>query len=265
MMHQYKFISLTLFLTIAIVAMCNSNLSAQNNNDKKQKGEQQKIHIYKELKDNSFADAAAVKIKDSTVLSQHLIGIKAGYSTASVSFSQDVNHKGIKSPINFGIYYTYYHSLWKSMPYFGIQTGLEYSEMGYTNVVEDDNDNIISETEQRYQAVQLPLLSQFRIDFWKMRLLVNIGPYGYYITSTDIEGGMPATTNKAGVGIMGGGGLAFVFNPVEFHVECNYRYAMSNFCDPKIYSQEHWVYTHANQLTFSFGVFFRLGTGNKRK
>ena len=45
----------------------------------------------------------------------------------------------------------------------------------------------------------------------------------------------------------------------------NYRYALSHFCDPKIYSEEYWTYTHANQLTFSLGVFFRLGDGKKNK
>ena len=252
MTYQIKKVSLTLSIIIALVAICNSKSFAQ-------------VDIYKEFSENSFEDAAIVKIKDSTVLSQHLIGFKAGYGVSSVLWSQDVDHGGFRTPINFGVYYTYYHSLWNSMPYFGIQTGLEYSEIGYTDIVKDKDDVIISKAEQRYQAVQFPLLSQFRVDFWKMRVIANLGPYAYYITSTDIEGGIPATTNKAGVGIMGGGGLAFVLKPVELHLECNYRYALSHFCDPKIYSEEYWTYTHANQLTFSLGVFFRLGDGKKKK
>lgn len=256
--------------------MAATSLCAQNVTDKKKTTEEKTVDIYKEFDENSFADAAAVKIKDSTVISQHLIGFKAGYAMSNVNFSQDIDHKNFKTPVNFGIYYTYYHSLWRSMPYFGIHTGLEYSEIGYTKITEiasggadgegsATGSTSVLEEKQVYKAVQLPLLSQFRIDFWKMRLLFNLGPYGYYITSTDLEGGIPSTTNRAGIGIMGGGGLAFVMKPVEFHVECNYRYAMSHFCDPEIYSTEHWLYTHVNQLTLSFGVFFRLGSGNGRK
>lgn len=256
-MNIYKILLLGCSIMVA------TSLCAQNVIDKKKTTEEKTVDIYKEFDDNSFADAAAVKIKDSTVLSQHLIGFKVGYAMSNVNFSQDINHKNFKTPVNFGIYYTYYHSLWRSMPYFGIHTGLEYSEIGYTKITETEQ-NDISE-KQIYKAVQLPLLSQFRIDFWKMRLLFNLGPYGYYITSTDLEGGIPSTTNRAGIGIMGGGGLAFVIKPVEFHVECNYRYAMSHFCDPEIYSTEYWLYTHANQLTLSFGVFFRLGGGKVRK
>ena len=260
-MPAKKIISISLMILFVATA---SAVFAQNVDDKKKEGEKKTVDIYKEFSETSFEDAT-MKVKDSTVLTQHLIGIKAGYSIAKVGFSQDVDHTGIKSPINFGIYYTYYHSLWNSMPFFGFQTGLEYAELGYSDVVKVKDKNIISEEEQRYQTVQLPLLSQFRVDFWKMRLMLNLGPYGYYITSTSLKDGIPETTNKAGIGIMGGGGLALVFKPVELHLECNYRYAMSHFCDPKIYSEQHWTYTHANQLTFSLGLFFRLGDGKKNK
>lgn len=216
-----------------------------------------KIDIYKEFELNSFADAT-VKIKDSSVISQHLIGVKGGYGMANVSFSQDIDHKSFKTPMNFGIYYTYYHSLWKSMPYFGLQTGVEYSELGYTHLYETSKD-VFEERDQIYQSVQIPLLSQFRVDFWKMRIMVGIGPYGYYLLSTDLEGGIPETTNKIGVGIMGTGGVAFVVKPVEFHLEASYKYALSHFYNPQIYSSEAWTYTHSNQLIISLGLFFRLG------
>ncbi len=251
-----------ILFTMAVCLAASVCAFAQNTDDPK-RDTVRTVDIYKEFSETSFEDAT-IKIKDSTVLSQHLIGIKGGYSIANVSFSQAFNHTGIKTPVNFGIYYTYYHSLWNSMPYFGFQAGAEYAEIGYNHITRDKEDIIISEEQQIYQTVQLPLLSQFRIDFWKMRLLVNIGPYGYYILSTNLKEGIPATTNKLGVGIMGGGGLAFVFKPVEFHLECNYKYGMSHFCNPKIYSEEHWVYAHANQLVFSFGLFFRLGDGNRK-
>lgn len=216
-----------------------------------------KVDIYKEFELNSFEDAT-IKIKDSSVLSQHLIGLKIGYGISNVSFSQDIDHKSFKSPKNFGVYYTYYHSLWKSMPYFGIQTGVEYNEIGYTQL-RKIAENQFEELDQIYQSIQVPLLSVFRVDFWKMRLMVGIGPYGYYVLSTDLEDGIPETTNKVGLGFMGTGGIAFVLNPVEFHIDASYKYALSHFMDPKIYSEQAWTYTHSTQLLISFGVHFRLG------
>lgn len=254
---QMKNILLTAILLLGI----STGLFAQNTQNGKElqttNDTTKKVDIYKEFDMNSFADAT-IKIKDSSVLSQHLIGVKAGYGISNVSFSQDIDHKSFKTPKNFGIYYTYYHSLWKSMPYFGIQTGIEYNEIGYTHLYEK-SENVFDEHDQIYQSVQIPFLTQFRVDFWKMRIMVGLGPYGYYILSTDIEDGIPETTNKLGCGIMGSGGLAFVLKPVEFHLEASYKYALSYFVDPKIYSEDAWTYTHSNQLLISFGVFFRLG------
>ncbi|MBR5855749.1 MAG: PorT family protein [Bacteroidales bacterium] len=238
-----------ILLTFAVIMMAIWRVGAQDTI--------KKVDIYKEFNLNSFSDAT-IKIKDSSVLSQHLIGIKGGYGISNVSFSQDIDHKSFKTPKNFGVYYTYYHSLWKSMPYFGIQTGIEYNEIGYTHLYEVSENNF-EEKDQIYQSIQIPLLSQFRIDFWKMRIMVGAGPYGYYIISTGIEEGIPETTNRYGVGLMGTGGIAFVVKPVEFHLEAAYKYAMSYFCDPKIYSKDAWTYTHSNQLIINLGVFFRLG------
>ena len=83
----------------------------------------------------SFKDAA-ISVKDSTVLYQHLVGVKFGYAMSNVKFSQSGNHKGITSTKNFGVYYTYFHSLLGNMPFFGLQIGLESTELGYTHVTE---------------------------------------------------------------------------------------------------------------------------------
>ncbi len=252
-------------LTIIICFIASGNILAQDVKEKDKK-EEKTIDLYKEFDPNSFSEVTK-DVKDSTKLSHHLIGIKAGFGISNVNFSQDIERKSIKSPKNVGIYYTYLHSLWDKMPYFGFQTGLEYSELGYTHItnIKDEAGNIVStqEDDQIYQAVEFPFLAQFRVDFWKMRVFANVGPYAYYILSTNLKDGIPETTNRAGAGIMGGGGIAYVMKPLEFHLECNYRYALSHLYDPKIYSDEYWIYTHSSQLIISFGIFYRLGSGKK--
>jgi len=222
-----------------------------------------KKDIYKEFDASSFKDAGPVKIKDSSDLFQHLIGVKAGYAMANVKFSQEIEHKGINTPVNFGIYYTYYHSLWNSMPFFGIQTGLEYTESGYTILTGTVESGDRKETQERYKSVELPLISQFRIDFWKMRVLLNLGMFGAYKISSNLEGGIPSTTNKMEAGVIGGGGLAYKFHPFEIQLECNYRYAFSNLYDPQKYSKDSWVFAKDNRIIFSLGLFFNLDKRNK--
>lgn len=269
-------IILTILLSIIGAADCFS----QNNKTVKNVAAdtvKKEIDIYKEFSLTSFADEMPAKQIDSSRLSYHLIGVKVGYSMSSVSYSTDVERKGLNTPENFGIYYTYYHSLWKRMPYFGFQLGVECNKIGFNKIDKlntgegeengSGNNGATVENEYSFRAIEIPLLSQFRVDFWKMRLMLGIGPYGYFIISgrdSNAEDGH-LSPNKSGIGLMGGGGVAFMINRLELHLDCYYKYALSHFYNPKIYSDEYWTYTHSNQLMLNLGVFFRLGGGKKWK
>jgi len=213
--------------------------------------------ILKEFDHNSFSQAQT-KVKDSTLLYQHLIGVKWGYVMSNVSFSQSGKHKGFSSADNFGIYYTYLHSMLGNMPYFGIQIGFETTQMGYTHVTEIA-ENVYEEAEQKYSALSFPLLALFRFDVSRIRLMLGAGGYGSYIYDTSLPDGIPETTNKMGFGLMGQGGIAIKFHPVELHLEASYKYGLTHFVDPEIYSSEYWLYTHQNQLQISVGLHYNLG------
>ena len=137
------------------------------------------LDIMKEFDEFSFRGANPVNpIKDSTKIREHLIGVKGGVGINSIIFSQDIDTKAYLSSKNFGIYYTYYHSLWNSIPLFGIETGIHYSEIGFTAVryldPEGTPNRRSEEGKERFQTIMLPFVSQFRIDFWRMRLLLNL-------------------------------------------------------------------------------------------
>lgn len=218
----------------------------------------------KEFDLESFKDASPIRIKDSSILNLHLLGVQYGYGISNMGFSIDIKHKAIKSSKNYGIYYTYFHSLWNSMPYFGLHTGIGITELGYANIREENN--VVVETkEERYTAIEIPFMTKFRIDFWKMRLMIGAGAYGYYLNSYNGDKNIPETTNKGGYGLIGSGGLAFIFRPLELHVDCTYKYALSSFLDNQIYSKDYWLYTHANQLVVGVGLYYRIATGNKKK
>lgn len=245
---KMKFIKFTIFLLGIILFVPYA--SAQNVVSEEEAA-------LKEFDMNSFAQAQT-KIKDSTILYQHLVGVKWGYAMSNVAFSQSGKHKGFTSTKNFGLYYTYLHSMLGNMPYFGIQFGLESTEMGYTHVTEIE-ENVFEEAEQRYSAIVFPLIALFRVDISKIRLMFGVGGYGSYIYDTQLPGGIPETTNKMGFGIMGQGGFAIKLHPVELHLEASYRYGFTHFVDPTIYSDLYWLYTHQNQLEISVGVHYNLG------
>lgn len=224
--------------------------------------------IMKEFDEFSFRGAQPVNpIKDSTKIREHLIGVKYGASLNDVFYSQDIDTKALLSSKNFGVYYTYYHSLWNSIPLFGVETGFEVGEMGYKSVRYLDPEgtpNRRSEVgNERFQIMSIPFTSQFRIDFWKMRLLLNIGCWGSYKYSASFSGNVSetitSTYKKFGYGVMGGGGLAFVFSPIEFHFEVNYKYNFSNLYDKEVFYNNVWVSSHTTQLVISAGIFIRIG------
>ena len=217
----------------------------------------------KEFDMYSFKDAG-IKIKDSTVLFQHLFGVKYGYAISSVMFSNTKSHKSYASLQNYGVYYTYFHSLLGTMPFFGFQTGISRTQLGYVHVTKSSENSSI-ETPQIYNALELPLSSVFRADMNWMRLMLGIGGWGYYIYDTELPNGIPSTTNIYGFGLLGQAGIAIKLHPVELHLEANYKYGLTEFLDPKIYSEDYWTYTHATQLQFSAGLFINFGSKHYKK
>ncbi len=179
-------------------------------------------------------------------LREHLIGVKAAYNISGVDFNPTKNEINITSNKNLSLVYTYYHDLWKTMPYFGFQAALSYQEQGYS----------INDVETRLQVIELPLVSQFHIDFWKMRFLINLGGFmGYRMKST---ANFDSYDNRIDCGFIAGGGLAFVFKPVELHLEANYQYSLAYLYNPKKFSETDLQFAYPHQLLFSLALYFHL-------
>lgn len=223
------------------------------------------VDIMKEYNEYSFRDAGNIKIvKDSTRLVEHLIGAKIGYSLNSISFSQDIDTKTLSSFKNFGLYYTYYHNLWNQISLFGLETGVQFNEEGYKSIVYTDPDKTEwTEGRESVQEITLPLISQFRIDFWKMRLLVNAGCFASYKISAsfspNLSEDITKTYRKGGYGFILGGGVAYVFRPFEIHIEANYKYNFSNLFSQEVFYDQVWVSNNTTQIIISAGLFYRIG------
>lgn len=202
-------------------------------------------------------------------LSGHLIGVKYGFANCNLSFDKKINQKGITSGKEIGIFYTYYHSLWNTMPYFGLSVGVQMAESGFKLVndgyfpPEDQPQDNLPEEEYRYRIIQIPVISQFRVEFWRMRAMLNLGCYGSYKISTVKEGQYSQNVNKPEVGVIGGGGLAFIFHPFELHLEANYHYAFSLYFKPDTFSERVWYLGHNSRLVFNLGLFFSLDKKKK--
>ncbi|MCI2081684.1 MAG: PorT family protein [Bacteroidales bacterium] len=190
---------------------------------------------------------------------QHMIGIQYSYDFSGISFSPDIEPKGIVSPVNVALLYTCYMSLWDMMPYFGLQTGLRYTTEGFTSSWEDCNGT--------YNELEVPLISQFNYKIGKhLRIIANGGCYyGYRLsvsrTVTDDYSGEQTVSNtfddkdiRNDYGYIFGGGVGLIFGPVEVHIEANYKRAMCSVYQTTKISDEYWLFGYSNQLRFSIGL-----------
>jgi len=179
-------------------------------------------------------------------MKEHLIGIKAAYNLSGVDFKPTMNEVNITTYKNYSLVYLYYHDLWKTMPYFGFQASFSYQEQGYR----------IDDIETRLTCYEVPLVSQFHIDFWKMRFLINLGGFmGYRMASTKE---FDSSDIRLDYGFIAGGGLAFVFKPVELHLEANYQYSLSYLYNPRKYSDTDLQFSYPHQLLLSLALYLHL-------
>ena len=180
----------------------------------------------------------------------HMIGVQYGVNRSGVTSSPKIGHDKIWTYNSVGVYYTYYHALWDQLFNFGLQFGAKHGYEGFTSSWDG-----IGET---CEIIEVPLISQFKIDFSVFRLLVNIGTYGGYRLSTDKEGGFDQYDQRYDYGVIGGGGLAVVFKPFELHLEANYKYAFASMYHSNKLSDIYWLYTYPQNLMFSASLHFHL-------
>lgn len=185
---------------------------------------------------------------------EHLLGVKYSYNLSGVMFDPPtMGGDFTPAPLNISVLYTYYHSLWGKHPYFGLQTGLKYGQEAVTLKSGETVTGI-----ERYNIIELPLISQFRINFGQFRFLLNIGGFGAYRLSIDREGGFQDYDIRYDYGIIGGGGIGFIARPFEFHLECNYKYGFSDLYANDRYGDERWVYSNTNHIMISIGIYVHL-------
>lgn len=180
----------------------------------------------------------------------HMIGVSYGVNYSGVTSSPKIGHEKIWTYNSIGVYYTYYHALWDQLFNFGIQFGAKHGYEGYTS-----SWGTLGET---CEVIEVPLISQFKIDFSIFRLLVNLGTYGGYRLSTNKEGGFDKFDQRYDYGVIGGGGVAIVFKPFELHLEANYKYAFASMYHTNKLSDIYWLYTYPQNVMLSASLHFHL-------
>jgi hypothetical protein len=184
---------------------------------------------------------------------QHFIGIREGVSTSSVAFNPARRDSSTFQALNVGLVYKYYITTWT-----GIQLGVNYAEKGY----------VLEDTTHRYRTLEIPFLSQFHYEAWRIRILANVGIYAsYYLNAEESfkendkevlrAYEFKGRDNRFEYGMHFGGGFGIMLHPVEIQFEVGYQYGLSYLLKPR-YGEEKMMFTHFTQLIFSAAVLLKL-------
>ena len=221
---------------------------------------------------NEYLDTISIR-KKLELNDYSMIGFQYGASLSQVMWNPAQKQDILLMPVNFGVMYTRYGKMFGYMPYFGFQAGLFYAREGYQFEYDEDDDytfTIEGAEKAVMQVVELPVLAHIHVDFWKMKLLVNIGCYAGYRMSIErfpgknssvaeeIKYAFLETDNRFDYGIKGGVGIGLVFDPIEIHITGMYKHSFSSLYQPDYYSEYYYRYAYPSNIIISAGVHFQL-------
>lgn len=180
----------------------------------------------------------------------HMIGVQYGVNYSNIIATPSLGQEAIWTFNSVGVYYTYFHALWDYLFNFGLQVGVKYGKQGYASEY--------SAYGETCTVAEIPILSKFKVDFSRFRLLINLGPFVGYRLQTDKEGGFDKYDQRYAYGIMGGLGFAVVFKPFELHIEGNYQYSLGSMYHTYKYSDIYWLYAYPSNIAITASLHVHL-------
>ena len=218
-----------------------------------------------------------INVNKKTFINDYsMIGVQYGVGLSQVMWNPSQRQEMILMPYNFGVTFTRYGKMFGYMPYFGFQVGVFYGQEGYQFKKNEDTGytyTIQGADKAIMDVIEVPVLSHMHIDFWKMKVMADIGFYvGYRLNIhrfpfkgeykndayAEMQNSFLETDNRLDYGIKGGVGFGFIFDPVEIHIKAAYKHALSSLYEPDHYSKYYYRYAYPSNIIVSVGLHFHL-------
>lgn len=218
-----------------------------------------------------------INVNKKTFINDYsMIGVQYGAGLSQVMWNPSQRQEMILMPYNFGVTFTRYGKMFGYMPYFGFQVGVFYGQEGYQFKKNEDTGytyTIQGADKAIMDVIEVPVLSHMHIDFWKMKVMADIGFYvGYRLnihrfpfngeykndSYAAMQDSFLETDNRWDYGIKGGVGFGFIFDPVEIHIKAAYKHALSSLYEPDHYSKYYYRYAYPSNIIVSLGLHFHL-------
>lgn len=224
-----------------------------------------------------------VQIKKSKWINDYsMIGVHYGMGLSQMMWNPTRKQDMVFVPYNIGVTYTRYGKMFGYMPYFGFQAGLVYGSEGYLFEYDKEkkkySSNIEGAEKALIEVVEMPLMAHMHIDFWKMKIMANIGCYGGYRLSIQrfqllepdrytkqmkeafekYQHSFTETDRRWDYGIKGGVGLGLVLDPIEFHLMAYYKHSFSSLYQPDHASKYYYRFAYPANFIITAGIHFQL-------
>ena len=260
----------TIYILLALLLIPTLTLSAR---DKK------KQNLIIETAVDSIPDIVldTINVNKKTFINDYsMIGVQYGVGLSQVMWNPSQRQQMILMPYNFGVTFTRHGKIFCYMPYFGFQVGVFYGQEGYQFKKNEDTGytyTIQGADKAIMDVIEVPVLSHMHIDFWKMKVMADIGFYvGYRLNIhrfpfngeykndayAEMQNSFLETDNRLDYGIKGGVGFGFIFDPVEIHIKAAYKHALSSLYEPDHYSKYYYRYAYPSNIIVSVGLHFHL-------
>ena len=259
-----------LYILLALILIPTVSLQAR---------EKKKQNLIIETAVDSIPDIVldTINVNKKTFINDYsMIGVQYGAGLSQVMWNPSQRQEIILMPYNFGVTFTRYGKMFGYMPYFGFQVGVFYGQEGYQFKKNEDTGytyTIQGADKAIMDVIEVPVLSHMHIDFWKMKVMADIGFYvGYRLNihrfpfngeykNNDyaaMQDSFLETDNRWDYGIKGGVGFGFIFDPVEIHIKAAYKHALSSLYEPDHYSKYYYRYAYPSNIIVSVGLHFHL-------
>lgn len=223
---------------------------------------------------NEFLDSLKIE-KDFRINDYQLLGVQYGVGLSQVFWNPKKEQSMMFVPVNIGITWTRYGKMFGYMPYFGIQAGLFYAREGYLLDQEEDKgaNHIAGAGSAIMDVIEIPVMAHCHVDFWKMKLMINLGLYGGYRMKIkrdilpafnnnpdyyEYENSFLPTDKRFDFGIKGGVGFGFIFDPIEIHIQAMYKHSLSSLYQPDYASKYYYRYAYPANIIISAGIHVQL-------
>lgn len=260
----------TIYILLALILIPTVSLQAR---------EKKKQNLIIETAVDSIPDIVldTINVNKKTFINDYsMIGVQYGAGLSQVMWNPSQRQEMILMPYNFGVTFTRYGKMFGYMPYFGFQVGVFYGQEGYQFKKNEDTGytyTIQGADKAIMDVIEVPVLSHMHIDFWKMKVMADIGFYvGYRLNIhrfpfngeykndayAEMQNSFLETDNRLDYGIKGGVGFGFIFDPVEIHIKAAYKHALSSLYEPDHYSKYYYRYAYPSNIIVSVGLHTHL-------